>query len=135
MTMQLAFRRHYTLSGQALDHQFVQVFNLLRKSTSVRQTFLRYRVNANQDEYLYGSVSDSGLKLVAPYGFVQLQPDFQRSRVECSRPTTIKFFIFKVEKLFLPMLLCFYIQQRRQFFLTIVCVYKCKHAVGALNQF
>ena len=36
-------------------------FNLLRKCTSAGQIFVRYRVNANRDEYLYGSVSDSCL--------------------------------------------------------------------------
>ena len=51
------------LSGQVFDHQFVHVFNLLRKCTSAVQIFVRHRVNANREEYLHGSVSVSCLKL------------------------------------------------------------------------
>ena len=52
-----------TLSGHVFDHQFVQVFNLLRKCTSAGQIFVRYLVNAIRDEYLHGSISESCLKL------------------------------------------------------------------------
>ena len=52
-----------TLSGRVLDHQSVQVFNLLRKCTSAGQKFVRFRVHSNWDEYLHGSVSDSCFKL------------------------------------------------------------------------
>ena len=55
--------RCITLSGTVFDHQSVQVFNLLRNCKSSGQIFVRYRVNANQDGYLHGSVSVSCLKL------------------------------------------------------------------------
>ena len=44
------------LSVKVLDHQSVQVFNLLQKCTSGGQIFVRYRVNSNWYEYLHGSV-------------------------------------------------------------------------------
>ena len=46
-----------TISGQVFDHLSVQVFNLLRNRTSAGQMFVRYRVNANRNKYLYGFVN------------------------------------------------------------------------------
>ena len=51
-----------TLSGQVFEHLSVQVFNLPRKRTSAGQIFVRYRVNANRNKYLYEFVLVSCLK-------------------------------------------------------------------------
>ena len=81
---------------------------------------------------------------MAPYGFVQLQPvttgfiEIRRcpreSRVECSCPATIKFFIFKVENIvFSDIFVCLHTKKT-----TVLSYNRLRFQVqvlGALNQF